>query len=213
MTILHQACALTCLYFIWKHRKGRSRLSEILWLAACVTTGISLLVQLASWLYLNAFTHGKRLTATAYKNAVRLDIDVPRGWTIRAGHYIQLTVLRKSLFSLPCAVCWWEVSHNGKATALSLLVPNEHKRLPKKAIELDGLSAWLQGPFGVSYDFTQYGTVAMFCTGIGIAAHLPYIKGLMQAAEKHQTRIRNLRLYWEPDDPSKWHNLLTNYIA
>jgi len=39
--------------------------------------------------------------------------------------------------------------------------------------------AFVDGPYGVGYDFSNFGTVLMFATGIGVASHLVYINELV----------------------------------
>ena len=219
MSKLHLASAFTSIYFLYRHCKGHGQFAQLLWSVACATLGLSTLAQLGLWLYLNAFTGklGKRLTIERYNSELtagrvvaQCHIALPRGWRVRAGDYIQLTVPSTSLSSIwqthPFVVCWWQDDQHKTAIEISILMQSRGgftKRLLHQAESRKQLPAWIQGPFGVSGGFTRQGTVVLLSTGIGIAAHLPHIKELVGASEDHRAYTKRLQVLWEPDDPCK----------
>ncbi|KAI9766705.1 MAG: hypothetical protein M1840_006349 [Geoglossum simile] len=60
------------------------------------------------------------------------------------------------------------------------------------------VSAIIDGPYG-GHDFSQYGTVMMFATGIGVANHLSYIKELVQGYNRCEVKTRHIILVWRPE--------------
>ena len=61
------------------------------------------------------------------------------------------------------------------------------------------MSAFVDGPYGVGYDFSNFGTVLMFATGIGVASHLAYIDELVQGYRRCEVKTRRIVLIWELD--------------
>ena len=59
------------------------------------------------------------------------------------------------------------------------------------------LLAFIDGPYGVHHDFGEYGTVIMIATGIGIAAHIPFIKDLISGYNNCAVKTRRIKLVWE----------------
>ena len=66
-------------------------------------------------------------------------------------------------------------------------------------------TAWISRPFGRSENFGDYGTILMFATDIGITAHLPYLKMLMQGRLEASIRTRRVVVIWQVKDSSKFH--------
>lgn len=50
----------------------------------------------------------------------------------------------------------------------------------------------------------DYGNVILFASGIGIAAHLVYIKQLLNARDQGPTRTQVISLLWEVDEIEPW---------
>ena len=59
------------------------------------------------------------------------------------------------------------------------------------------LLALIDGPYGIHHDFGEYGAVIMIATGIGIAAHIPFIKDLISGYNGCTVKTRRIRLIWE----------------
>ena len=59
--------------------------------------------------------------------------------------------------------------------------------------------AFVDGPYGVRYDFSNFGTVLMFATSIGVASHLVYIDEFVQGYRRCEVKMRRIVLIWELD--------------
>ena len=56
------------------------------------------------------------------------------------------------------------------------------------------MSAFVDGPYGVGYDFSNFRTVLIFATGIGVASYLAYIDKLVQGYRRYKVKIRRIVL-------------------
>ena len=54
--------------------------------------------------------------------------------------------------------------------------------------------AWFSGPHGSGAPVSEYGSVLMLATGIGIAAQLPYLQELIQGLNRCEVRTRRVHL-------------------
>ncbi|KAK6609667.1 ferric reductase like transmembrane component [Botrytis cinerea] len=93
-------------------------------------------------------------------------------------------------------IAWWV--RNGDGLTISLLV----KTRRGFTSQLSGLvgrpsTALIDGPYGREHDLGKFGTVVMFATGIGIAAHMPYIKDLVSGYNSCEVRTRRILLVWQ----------------
>lgn len=59
------------------------------------------------------------------------------------------------------------------------------------------MKALIEGPYGRELDLSQYGTVFLIATGIGIAAQLPYLKQLVDDLRTWDSKTRRVALFWE----------------
>jgi predicted ferric reductase len=131
---------------------------------------------------------------------LQVDIAVPRAWKVRAGQYIFLSIPKFGIFrglrGHPFMISWWNRDQNG--LTISLLVKS---RMGFTA-ELDRnankpLRAYIDGPYGARHDFSEYGTVIMFATGIGIAGHLLYIKDLITGYNSCLVKTKRILVIWQ----------------
>ncbi|KAG0645010.1 Ferric-chelate reductase 2, partial [Hyphodiscus hymeniophilus] len=132
-------------------------------------------------------------------NMLQVDVTVARPWRVQAGQFVFLSIPRLGLFTglrgHPFMISWWERDIRG--LKISLLVQSRGGF----TAELDrhvnqNLLAFIDGPYGVNYDFGEYGTVIMIATGIGIAAHIPFIKDLISGYNSCTVKTRRIRLVW-----------------
>jgi predicted ferric reductase len=146
-------------------------------------------------------------------NVLQVDIAVPRPWQVKAGQYIFLSIPKLGIFTglrgHPFMISWWE--RDQKGLKISLLV----KSRTGFTAELDRytnkpLRAYIDGPYGMKYDFGEYGTVIMFATGIGIAAHLPYMKDLIRGYNSCEVMTRRIYLIWEIKEKCEYQTNLLN---
>jgi predicted ferric reductase len=56
------------------------------------------------------------------------------------------------------------------------------------------LRAFIDRPYRIQHKFSDYGTVIMFATGIGIAGHILYIKDLISGYNNYEVRTRRILL-------------------
>ncbi|KAL8765913.1 MAG: hypothetical protein Q9209_007156 [Squamulea sp. 1 TL-2023] len=61
--------------------------------------------------------------------------------------------------------------------------------------------AFYSGPHGRSEPMSEYGTVLMFASGLGIVAHIPYIKQLLHDGAQCRARTKRIHLIWQLQEP------------
>lgn len=130
-------------------------------------------------------------------------MSVPRPWQVQPGQYVYITLARPGLLSIfqrhPFMV---SKSRSNKHTLeLRIQVASGFTRdlLQMTSRASNGFSAFIEGPYGKSYDLRNFGTVVLFASGIGIVAHLPYIQELVADYRSSRTKTRDLLLVWEVD--------------
>jgi predicted ferric reductase len=62
----------------------------------------------------------------------------------------------------------------------------EMMKTSKKAI--------IEGPYGSRADFSEFGTVVLFASGIGVVGHLLYIKELIKEKNHYSSKTRDVIL-------------------
>lgn len=141
------------------------------------------------------------------QDACHLEIRLHHSWTIEPGQYLFVRVLDLGLLSLlqshPFWIVWWENDSEQGLVRLDMLVRRRKgftRRLPYHH-DVD-YSTWIGRPFGRSEPFGDYGSVIMFATDIGIAAHLPYLKALMEGRSDALIRTRRVLVIWQVKDSS-----------
>jgi len=163
--------------------------------------------------------HPRELSLDELPRVLQIDINVPRKWQVKAGQYILLSVPKLGVFSgfrgHPFMISWWK--WNEKGLTISLLVKvstgltsklsqhiaeNPGEKTGEIKDEHKKLLVFIDGPYGIQHNFGDYGTVIMFATGIGIAAHIPYIKDLMRGYSSYEVKTRRILLVWEIDKRS-----------
>jgi NAD(P)H-flavin reductase len=55
-------------------------------------------------------------------------------------------------------------------------------------------TAFIKGPYGLPYEFSEFGTVVMFASSIGIAGYLSYIKEILRHHQQLDTKTRDILL-------------------
>ena len=146
---------------------------------------------------------------TQVKDAIRVQITVPRPWNIRAGDFIYLWMPGVSFWSCfqshPFTISWWDRDIDGKGGNIHLLV-KPRAGFTQKLLQHSGsnhLRVWVDGPYGPRLDVGDYGSVLMSATGIGIAAQVPYIKELLKGFQEYRVRTKSILLVWQLDNESK----------
>jgi predicted ferric reductase len=159
-----------------------------------------------------------------HEGAVELVITPARPWKVLPGQYVFIsapavrirsfadpfTMVRSFIESHPFTVIWWEEGMDGKAEQLSILVKAE-SGFTKALAETTHhqLRLCIDGPYGVSKNFDKYSSIhnsiLVIATGIGIAAHIPYVKHLINSFpniefNKNQEPRRRIYIVWEVDE-------------
>jgi len=136
-------------------------------------------------------------------NALCIEVTPPRPWKIKAGQYLFLSIPAAGYTQAhPFMIAWWEQGDD--EVKIYLLVK------PRRGFtnRLAGLSdrrllAFMDGPYGVDYNFGNHGTVLMFATGIGIAGVVPFIKDLVARSNSWMVHTRRILLIWQLDKESE----------
>ena len=215
---LHQALALLLLSSLYGHVPKGTRMARIL---LYVTTGffcIGTVLQICRILYRNT-PPPSTMRVHRHGGAAIVSIKMRRGWTIRAGQYVQLCfpgVTRLSGFEThPFMICWWDQRSDDHPLVLEVLVAERKPRsftsrfqrlLNDEQGRRGTPTVFVDGPFGVSADLHQYSTVLLIATGIGIAAQLPYTKELVRASSHWATITRKLLLVWELENQGRYNS-------
>ncbi len=66
------------------------------------------------------------------------------------------------------------------------------------------MKAFLEGLYDESPLAEDYGNIILFASGIGITAHLGYIKQLLNARDQGPIRTQMISLLWEVDEIKPW---------
>jgi predicted ferric reductase len=142
-------------------------------------------------------------------DACHLEIIVRRRWSVQPGEYLFIC-LRGLRFPYnfqrhPFWIVWWDEDSEKGMVHLDMLVRRRQgftrRLLSHRETEF---TARISRPFGRSEDFGDYGSVLMFATDVGIAAHLPYLKMLMQGRSEASIRTRHVVVVWQVEDSSKF---------
>ena len=151
------------------------------------------------------FARGRSLgtaRVTELSSAMKVAINVPRPWHVKAGQYIYLSIpaagITSALQSHPFMIVWWERNVDG-LTIFLLVKPRRGFTSKLSGIKNRKVVALIDGPYGAEHNFGEYGTALMFATGIGIAGHMSYIKDLISGYNSCDVRTRRIVLIWQLD--------------
>ena len=141
-------------------------------------------------------------------DAYHVHLWVNRPFKVHPGQYLYLTVPWLGLPSLfqshPFWIVWWDHDNVRDGIHLQLLVRQRQGFTHRLLSYRDKTySAWIQGPFGQSRNLAEFGTVVMFATDIGIAAHLSYLKCLLHGYAMSSVCTRRAIVVWEVKDSSE----------
>lgn len=162
-----------------------------------------------------------RISARTFaSDLVKVEVELARPWKVTPGQYAHLTLpslySNSWLQSHPFMIVAWYDDHgrdtSRPATRLEMIVRpakgwTEYGLCPLTRPTISRFrTALIDGPYGTGRDLGQYGTVIMVASGMGIFAHIPYIKGLFEGYRQARIRTRRLRIYWqiEYDRCTEW---------
>ena len=201
----HYLLAVLTAYSLWFHIKtglGFLRIYLATAIVVFVVTTLARCVRLVirNWRWHRPFSAA---TVVRVQDIIRIKIEVTRPWKIQAGQYIYLWLPGTSFWSIfqchPFMIAWWDHNPDGKGSNIYLLVEPKAGFTQKLMRHQSGTSliAWVDGPYGHSSDVIDFGSLLMFASGIGIAAHIPYLKKTLASLRGATSRTRNILLIWQ----------------
>ena len=161
-----------------------------------------------AWYNFSPRARGTTLELKRVEDALVVHARIPRGWNVRAGQYVYLWVPGASPLSFmqshPFIITQWngEGSVSDKITML-LKVRNGFTRHLAECAPRSGMRAVVDGPYGEASCYGQYGTVLLLATGIGIVAHIPHVKEILQGHKDRAVQTRQVMLVWQVDREGK----------
>lgn len=141
------------------------------------------------------------ISLSGVSDTVHVNIKVARPWKIIPGQYVYVWIPGLSFWSFaqshPFMITWWRNDLRGRAKTITLLVKLESGCTQNLLRHIDK-SFWvgIDGPYGLSTGFGDYGSVLMLATGIGVASQVPYIKALLNGHMTRKTVTRKIHLVW-----------------
>ena len=205
----HQALAALSAYSIWRHL---SNLAARLYLY--IMAGLFLLMCIAQTgmvIYQNGVFYYARARAriTHEYGAVRVRIQLQKPLKVKAGQAINLWIPSVSFWSFLqshpfVVISWAETPQNyldlfieprrGLTRELLYHARNGHIMNPL---------VLLSGPHGKSVSMDSCQNILMIASDFGIAAHLPYLKQLIDGYNSREVRARRIHLVWQVRDIGK----------
>jgi len=204
----HFLLSLGALLALWNHLKLKQLFAHVYVLAAFCLWGSFIALDLLCYILRNFSFSRPPLGRTKValigppdnrREMMRLDVVVPRPWSMKAGHYVYLWMPGVNFWSIlhsdPFTIAWWQ-EQEGRLT-LSFLVKPTHGVTEALAKQEHSLFTFIGGPHGITSQMGDFGTVVMITSGVAIAAHMPYIKELVEGYRLRKVRTRRLLLVWQ----------------
>ena len=141
-------------------------------------------------------------------DAYHVDLWVNRSCKVYPGQFLYLSVpwlgLPSLLQSHPFWIVWWDEDTVRGGMNLQMLV-RQRDGFTRHLLSCRGqtYSAWIRGPYGQTRNLAEFGTVLMFATDIGIAAHLPYLRALIHGYAMSSVCTRRAVVIWDVKDGSE----------
>ncbi|MCJ1445797.1 MAG: hypothetical protein MMC23_006302 [Stictis urceolatum] len=184
-----------------------------------ITNGIhqtGIMYSRIAWYNFSPRARGTTLELKRVEDALVVHARIPRGWNVRAGQYVYLWVPGASPLSFmqshPFIITQWngEGSVSDKITML-LKVRNGFTRHLAECAPRSGMRTVVDGPYGEASCYGQYGTVLLLATGIGIVAHIPHVKEILQGHKDRAVQTRQVMLVWQVDREAQ-ENWVSNWM-
>ena len=200
----HQTLAFVAVSALLIHTPKESLLPRLYIYVIFGTFGIMTFLEIATFIYRN-FALGQaspRIRLIERDGSIQVSLSVPRPWNVRAGQYLNLWIPSIRLWqSHPYTIVSWNVGtvnfliepEGGFSNALlsGALVRGQAGNSQNVR------RAFFTGPHGSPSSMDRYGSILMFASGYGIAAHLPHIKELIQGYNQCRIRTRRIHLVWQ----------------
>ena len=139
-------------------------------------------------------------------NAVKIILSNLEKFKFHPGQMIYLRILRVSpLQSHPFEISWWQEDEHGYATSVSLLIKTRggFTKDLLRYVASGELLACINKLYNNSLNLDGYDYIMMFITRIGIAAHIPYIKDILNKRKRWMSPAKSILLAWEIDKIGK----------
>ena len=197
----HLSLAIIVLVFLWVHITRGKNLSTLALLLSSLLWSSQTLGWMIYFFYRNRGWRESRLVSlprdvVSPQDALPVWIDLERPWKFRAGQYVYLLVPSFARYSLglpqahPYMIAWVENDER-----ILLLVDSQSGFSNDIRFgAVSRLSILIDGPYGVIQDLSGFDKVLFFASGIGVAAHLLKIKGLLHDFKSSDNRIRARRI-------------------
>ena len=198
---IHQILAFAFAYALWRHIPSTNLLPGLyIYIGGALFLATSLFL-LGSAVYRNSMRL-PRARILFDKGTIKVHLHLSRPLKVKAGQYIILWVPSASLWSFaqahPFTVISWS---KNPQKCLDLFIEPRHG-FTKDLFALSEYGpttsiAMFSGPHGRQLSIHKYENIVMLATGFGIAAHLPYLKKLIQGHHSQATPIRRIHLAWQ----------------
>ena len=141
-------------------------------------------------------------------DALKVSIRPCRRWKVKAGQFVYLWVPSVGFWSFcqthPFMITWWSEDQRGRAEQIECLVKIQDgfTRHLSNHTSVANLRLWIDGPYGSSMNYGDFGSVILCATGPGIAAQIPVAKQILEGFARLEVRTRRLYLVWQLDRES-----------
>jgi predicted ferric reductase len=128
-----------------------------------------------------------------------IKVELSQQMEVKAGQYVKLWMPTLGLFAwlktYPCVVTSWSP---GKQGTLEFLVRGHRglTRVLRKQLT-HSFPAYVIGPHGFSASVSDYESILVVASGIGIAAVIPYLKQLLYGYNTAAFCVRRVHFVWE----------------
>ncbi|KAK8125001.1 uncharacterized protein PG998_000760 [Apiospora kogelbergensis] len=140
-------------------------------------------------------------TIEKHGDCVEIRVRMARPLKFQAGQFIYLSLWGISGLSgfeyHPFQICWEYADEH--AQQVIVLLAQARRGFSKRLLMATAYQhrALVEGPYGKTLSFGQYGTVLLFATDMGIAGQLPYIRKLLERYQQCKVKTRRIALFWE----------------
>lgn len=181
---LHTLVSAGLVLCLWKRLGQVWTISHLFLLGASSLYVLSTVrrVLITIWQSFGLLRGWSRATVEHIGEAQVVTVDLPRQFRFNAGQYIYLWIprllLRSAVLSYPLTIAWWTEHVSGSVDTLILLIKSRGGLSRRLALvtSLKSLLVAIEGPYGPCIDTSIYGTLILYASGIGIAAHTAIMK-------------------------------------
>lgn len=132
----------------------------------------------------------------------RVEIPLRRRWDVSHGYYVYITIpslpesTAAAIQAHPYLLAWVNEGANGHHMNVTLFIQC-HRGFSRSlgSCEQDPVII-VDGPYGGGPEFKEYDKTMFIASGVGIAAHLLAVRGLLQAHNDRTARVRRITLLW-----------------